>query len=145
MDAGTAAEFDLETFLPYLLNQAAEATSLAFETDYRGEYGLSRAQWRVMANLGRFGAMTASQICRRTHEEKTRVSRSVQALADRGWLRREAVAGDRRSERLSLTAEGRAVFDRLGARAAAFDRALRARLGPEAAALEGLLRRLAAR
>ncbi|MCU9849572.1 MarR family transcriptional regulator [Defluviimonas sp. WL0024] len=125
--AGT--EFDLEGFLPYLLNQAAETTGREFAAAYRGSYGMTRTQWRVMAHLGRFGAMTAAEICRRAMEEKTGVSRSVQALEDRGWLIRGAVAEDRRAEALSLTPSGREVYDALAAEAIRFDALLRARLG----------------
>ncbi len=34
-------DFDLQDFLPYLLNQAAEATSRGFQATYRARYGLT--------------------------------------------------------------------------------------------------------
>ena len=77
-------EFDLDAFMPYLLNQAAEHVSLGFAATYKAEYGLTRTQWRVMANLGRFGAMSAVEICRISHIEKTRVSRAVAQLEGAG-------------------------------------------------------------
>lgn len=140
-----AEEFDLGGFLPYLLNQAAELTSQSFHEAYRGDYGMTRTQWRVMANLGKFGAMTASGICRISHVEKTKVSRAVGALAAKGWLARAADPDDGRAEVLSLTDAGQAVFSALGGRALAYDRALREELGAEeAAALDRALRRLIA-
>lgn len=138
-------DFDLADFLPYLLNQAAEATSRAFQAEYRQSHGMTRTQWRVLANLGKFGAMTAAEIGRISHIEKTKVSRAVAVLEGRGHLTRAADPGDRRAERLSLTPTGQAVFADLGARAVAHDRALRAALGPQdAAALDRALRRLVA-
>lgn len=137
--------FDLERFLPYLLNQAAEATSKSFHATYRLEYGMSRTQWRIMANLGKFGAMTARDICAISHMEKTKVSRAVAALEAEGWLSRAQSPQDRRAEILSLTDSGRKVFADLGKRAIAYDRELRAQLGPELAArLDDLLHRLIA-
>jgi DNA-binding MarR family transcriptional regulator len=137
-------DFDLRDFLPYLLNQAAEATSRGFQAAYRDRYGFTRTQWRVMANLGKFGAMTARDICAISHIEKTKVSRAVAALELAGLLSRAPSATDRRAEVLSLTDRGRAVFAELGALALAFDRQLRAMLGPEdAERLVSLLRRLA--
>ncbi len=137
--------FDLQDFLPYLLNQAAEATSRSFEGIYKAGYGMSRTQWRVLANLGRFGAMTARDICRISHIDKTKVSRAVAALEADGLLARVPSPDDRRAEFLSLTPEGRAVFAALGQRANAFDRALRARLGPEASArIDAILREIIA-
>ena len=141
---GPSDDFDLQDFLPYLLNQAAEATSRGFQATYRDRYGFTRTQWRVMANLGKFGAMTARDICAISHIEKTKVSRAVAALEQAGLLSRAPSATDRRAEMLSLTDQGRTVFAELGALALAFDRQLRGMLGAEdAARLAGLLRRLA--
>jgi DNA-binding MarR family transcriptional regulator len=122
-------DFDLEVFVPYLLNQAAEATSRGFQAHYRAEYGLTRAQWRVMAHLGRFGAMTAAEICRRTMVEKTKISRAVAALEERGLLVREKLDGDRRSENLRLTRAGRGVYAALGRRAVQYGQELESRIG----------------
>jgi DNA-binding MarR family transcriptional regulator len=126
--------FDLQDFLPYLLNQAAEATSRGFQATYRDRYGLTRTQWRVMANLGRFGAMTARDICKISHIDKTKVSRAVAGMEAEGLLIRATSATDRRVENLSLTDQGRAVFLEIGQRALAFDAELRARLGPDISA-----------
>ena len=130
-----AQDFDLEVFLPYLLNQAAEVTSQSFQHVYRREHGMTRTQWRVLANLGKFGAKTASEICRISHLDKTKVSRAVAALEAEGLLLRAPTKEDRRSEVLSLTERGRQLFSALGAKANAFDRDLRQRLGPEQSAV----------
>lgn len=136
--------FDLDLFLPYLLNQAAEATSEAFQAHYRVEYGMTRTQWRVLANLGKRGAMTAVEICRVTYIEKTKVSRAVQALTEEGLLKRGAVSGDRRQEMLTLTSAGQEAFLVLGQRALSFDQALREKLGKAATdTLVSVLRQLA--
>ena len=138
-------DFDLEQFLPYLLNQAAEVTSRSFQAIYREHYGMTRTQWRVMANLGKFGAMTAKDICVISHVEKTKVSRAVSALEADGCLLRTPSEEDRRAEILSLTDKGRTAFADLGQRAIAYDRDLRRRLGPELTIqLDALLKRLIA-
>ena len=85
MDKPGTQDFDLEGFLPYLLNQAAEATSKSFHDTYKAAYGMTRTQWRVLANLGKFGSMTARDICTISHIEKTKVSRAVAALEAEGW------------------------------------------------------------
>jgi DNA-binding MarR family transcriptional regulator len=144
-DTSGPGEFDLETFLPYLLNQAAEATSKSFQARYKAAYGMTRTQWRVLANLGKFGAMTARDICTISHIEKTKVSRAVAALAADGLLLRTQSPQDRRAEFLSLTAQGGAVFHDLGQRAIAYDRALRSSLGADLAQkLDAVLRELIA-
>ncbi|MGL4309191.1 MAG: MarR family winged helix-turn-helix transcriptional regulator [Paracoccaceae bacterium] len=145
IDGGQPAEFDLQNFLPYLLNQAAEATSRSFQATYRALYGMSRTQWRVMANLGKFGAMTARDICAISHIEKTKVSRAVAMMETEGMLSRAISAQDRRAEILSLTEKGRAIFRDLGQRAIAYDRDLRDQLGPALSdQLEDMLRKFVA-
>ena len=136
--------FDLEDFLPYLLNQAAEATSHGFQAIYRDRHGFTRTQWRVMANLGKFGAMTARDICAISHIEKTKVSRAVAALEQAAMLSRTPSETDRRAEMLSLTPKGQTTFVQLGKLATGFDRQLRETLGPaQAERFASILRRLA--
>ena len=135
--------FSLDSFLPYLLNQAAERASARFADVYKSRYGLLRTDWRVLFHLGRFGQMTARDIGARTHEDKTRISRSVARLEGRGFLTREADPEDRRAERLSLTDAGRKVFADLSAEAAAHDAALAAKIGArDMAVLKGMLEKL---
>ncbi|UWU30870.1 MarR family winged helix-turn-helix transcriptional regulator (plasmid) [Rhizobium sp. WSM1274] len=129
IEQNTDPDFDLEQFLPYMLNQAAEVTSRSFQAVYRDLYGMTRTQWRVMANLGKFGAMTARDICLISHIEKTKVSRAVSALESAGFLRRNPSEDDRRAEILNLTEKGRTAFRDLGHRANEYDRKLRADLG----------------
>ena len=79
-------DFDLRFFLPYLLNQAAEESSLAFQQVYKGRYGMLRTEWRVLFHLGIYGEMTAKEIGERARMHKTKISRAVQRLADRRFL-----------------------------------------------------------
>ncbi len=133
--------FDLQDFLPYLLTQAAEAASQGFQQIYRDRYGMTRTQWRVMANLGKFGAMTARDICEISHIEKTKVSRAVAALERAAMLQRSPSEHDRRAEILSLTEKGLAAFADLGERAVDYDLALRRSLrGKDFAELNRVLR-----
>lgn len=137
-------DFQLDDFLPYLLNNAAEVTSRAFSAHYREAYGMSRAQWRIMAHLGRGTPMTASDICINGHLEKSKVSRAVSGLEEMGLLERAPSSTDRRAEILTLTQAGLRIYADLSARATQFQNDLTARLGPQQMqALTGLLREMA--
>ncbi|MBM2575577.1 winged helix-turn-helix transcriptional regulator [Jannaschia sp. Os4] len=137
------ADFDVADFLPYLLAQAAEATSRRFSRVYRDRHGMLRTEWRVLFHLGRFGEMTAGAISARAMIEKSKVSRAVARLADGGMVAAAADSADRRRAILSLTARGLEVFAELEREAAAFEAELRARLGPDdVAALKRSLRSL---
>lgn len=100
----------LQEFWPYLLNQAAEATSLAFQRHYKRKYGMLRTEWRVVFHLGRYGPLTAKDICTRATIHKTKVSRAVAALENRRYVERTELPADRRHEILKLTKAGEAVF-----------------------------------
>jgi len=51
--------FDINNFLPYLLNRAAEKSSSGFQKEYKSKYGILLTEWRVLFHLGRYGEMTA--------------------------------------------------------------------------------------
>ena len=122
----TEDDFDLGRFLPYALNQAAEATSLGFQKYYRQRYGMLRTEWRVLFHLGQYGGMTAKAICDRASLHKTKVSRAVQALEQKRYLLRTPQEQDRRLETLSLTRQGQAVYADLYQAARSYDAALSA-------------------
>ncbi len=117
-------EFDLQLFVPYLLNQAAEQASLDFQQVYKGRYGMLRTEWRVLFHLGIYGEMTATEIGDRARMHKTKISRAVQKLTERRYLARVRDDADRRSEWLSLTPQGRVVYDDLRRVAEEYDTAL---------------------
>lgn len=139
-------DFDLRLFLPYLLNQAAEESSLSFQQVYKGRYGMLRTEWRVLFHLGIYGEMTAKEIGSRARMHKTKISRAVQKLSDRRFLVRERDSFDRRSERLSLTPAGRAAYVELRTVAEAYENRLTQDLTAEdVARLRQMLAKLADR
>jgi DNA-binding MarR family transcriptional regulator len=136
--------FDLSQFLPYALAQAAEATSSGFQSYYRQKYGMLRTEWRVVFHLGRYGEMTAKEVCTRASLHKTKVSRAVRALERKRFLTRTPQAQDRRHETLSLTRQGRDVFADLYEAAKEYDAKLSAHFTPaERAVLDKCLGKIA--
>jgi DNA-binding MarR family transcriptional regulator len=112
--------------MPYLLNQAAEATSLDFQKYYKANYGMLRTEWRVLFHLGRYGSLTAKDICTYSQIHKTKISRAVSALEARRFLTRDVLESDRRLEMLTLTRAGKVAFDDLVAEAQRYNAALMA-------------------
>lgn len=137
-------EFNLQHFLPYQLNQAAEVSSLAFQNVYKKRYGMLRTEWRVLFHLGLYGQMTASEIGQRAKMHKTKISRAVHRLTERRFVERARDRQDRRVEHLTLTAQGQAAYLDLHEVAARYEQSLTAQLDPEeAAALRRALEKLA--
>ena len=124
-------DFDLRQFLPYLLNQAAEISSQSFQRIYKGRYGMLRTEWRVLFHLAIYESMTAKDICEKAMMHKTKVSRAVQRLEQRRYLVRKPDEKDRRHEWLTLTTQGRAVYEDLRAHAQQHDQILTNKLSNE--------------
>ena len=121
-------DFDLQHFLPYLLNQAAEVSSTGFQSYYKAKYGMLRTEWRVIFHLGRYGKMTAKEICERARLHKTKVSRAVSALEVKRFLTRTELTSDRRHEELLLTRGGKSAYADLRQEAKRYDLELMARI-----------------
>lgn len=144
-DLATEAPFLLEGFLPYQLSVAANRISRLFARRYSREFGLSIAEWRVMAVVGRFGAITARVVAERTEMDKVKVSRAAAGLLAAGLLAQGPDPDDGRARRLRLTGRGREVHRAIVARARTLAGELEAGLAVgELAALQGALARLSA-
>ncbi|HIP23265.1 MAG TPA: MarR family transcriptional regulator [Rhodobacteraceae bacterium] len=123
--------FDLASFLPYLLNRAAEESSVEFARIYKDNYGLLRTEWRVLFHLGQHGELTATDIGRISRLHKTKISRAVAGLQKRRYLRKTTSAEDRRREFLKLTDLGVKVFEALSEEAQSYNQRLLARFSPK--------------
>ena len=138
------SEFALQDFLPYLLNQAAGESSLAFQKAYKNRYGMLRTEWRVLFHLGTYGQMTATGICDKARIHKTKISRAVQKLSERRFVVRARSDEDRRVEYLKLTPAGEAAYRDLRTEAEDYDARLRGQFtSGEVALLRMMLKRLA--
>jgi DNA-binding MarR family transcriptional regulator len=90
-----------------------------------------RTEWRVLFHLGIYGELTATEIGTRARMHKTKISRAVQKLEERRFIKRVRDVSDRRSERLSLTPTGQAAYEDLREVASAYDARLTSRFAPE--------------
>ncbi len=123
--------FDIASFLPYLLNRAAEDSSAEFARIYKDRYGLLRTEWRVLFHLGQHGELTATDIGRISKIHKTKVSRAVAGLQKRRYLQRSPNVRDRRIEFLKLTSQGQRVFAELAGVAATYNARLMGQFSPD--------------
>jgi DNA-binding MarR family transcriptional regulator len=125
------AKLQLEAFLPYRLNRIAAAVSQDFRSVYGPHHDLTIPEWRVLATLGQFEEISAKEIGRHSSMHKTKVSRAVQALEERRWLKRRESEEDRREELLTLTALGRKAYREIVPKAVEFERRILDELGSE--------------
>ncbi len=104
---------ELENFLPYRLSVLAQLVSESLHNLYAGPFALTVTQWRVMAALGRFEPLTASDVGQRIVMDKVAVSRAVSALMKRGLVERATDRADRRRASLRLSSRGRAMHAKI--------------------------------
>ena len=128
--AGEGPAFILERFAPFRLSVLANRMTRAVADVYMRRFKLSAPEWRTMAVLGRFGAMTANGVVERTAMDKVRVSRTVTRLLRSGHITRRTDPKDRRRAILDLTAKGLAVYRQIVPKALAVEAELLADLTP---------------
>ncbi len=142
----TLQALELEKFLPYRLSVLAQLVSESLHNLYAQPFGLSVTQWRVMAALGRFAPLTASDVGQRIVMDKVAVSRAVAGLMKSGLIERATDSHDRRRASLKLSARGRAMHARIVPLALAYQQRLHDALSPdERRTFEALADRLFAR
>ena len=107
----TADQFELERFLPYRLSLLSNTVSQGIAQIYQQTHQLSVTEWRIMAVLGRYPGLTASQLCERTVMDKVSISRGVSTLLDKKMVQRVTDARDRRKRPLRISAVGKSVLD----------------------------------
>lgn len=139
------ARLELERFLPYRLSVLSNRISQTIASAYADRFGLAVTEWRVIAVLGRYRGLSATEVAARTAMDKVAVSRAVARLLERGLLQRDTHGDDRRRSVLELSAAGAAVFDDVVPMALAYERALLAPLDADGrAALDALIGKLEA-
>jgi DNA-binding MarR family transcriptional regulator len=135
--------FVLERFVPFRLSVLANRMTRAVAGVYARRFNVSAPEWRTLAVLGRFGAMTANSVVERTAMDKVRVSRAVTRLLELGYITRRTDPLDRRRAILELTASGQNVYKQIVPRALAVETELLQALDPgERAAFEAAISKL---
>lgn len=136
-------DFILQDFLPFLLNRAAEESSLEFQAEYKNRYGMLRTEWRVLFHLGIHGSLTAKDISLRAKIHKTKISRAVFKLTERRFVSRNRDENDRRAEHLTLTPAGEKAYRDLRLVAQNYDAKLASQFSKdETATLRRLLKKM---
>ena len=113
MNKKTVEILDLRRFFPYRLAVLEQRVGCATSRHYQGEFDLSRIEWRVMATLAMFDRISATDICEFTPMAKMQVSRAIARLKQKGLLAQQVSESDHRAIQLSLTADGRRIYQQI--------------------------------
>ncbi len=119
----TAADDDVLELVHSLMH---DYRSLQYRFLRDGPHDITHMDGKVLGYFGRHAGATQSDLALHSGRDKAQLARLIKGLRERGLLAAEADAADRRNQRLSLTADGKAVHRelqqqarRLGAKAVA--------------------------
>ena len=87
---------DLDSFLPYRLAVIAARVSKSMSVLYAEKFGISIAEWRVIAHLARSERVSVRDIHARVNLDKVKVSRAVSRLEEAGLVLKASNAADNR-------------------------------------------------
>jgi DNA-binding MarR family transcriptional regulator len=114
--------FDLDRFLPYLVNKLASRLSDELAAVYQRQFGITIPEWRVVAHLAANRNVSIREIFDRVAMDKAKVSRAAARLELSGYVKKTVNATDRRLIELQLTAKGQKLFEKIEPLALAYER-----------------------
>lgn len=121
MSTARTAPLILEDFLPYRLSVLSNTISSAIAGAYASRFGLTVAEWRIIAVLGRFPGISAREVAEKTAMDKVAVSRAVGRLRAADYVNHAVASDDRRRSVLELSARGRDLLGRVAPMARAYE------------------------
>jgi len=132
---------DDDEYIGYVLSDVARLIRTVFDRRVR-DIGLTRAQWLVLTRLYRRPGASQTELADMLEIDRASAGRMIDRMQKNGWVERRADTGDRRVNRLHLTADARRAHRGMWAIAeATVDNAL----APLSAAERDQFTRLAAR
>ncbi|WP_339724330.1 MarR family winged helix-turn-helix transcriptional regulator [uncultured Paraglaciecola sp.] len=114
----------LEQFVPYRMVHLAANISLGLSKIYKDEFDITIAQWRVLAQLAAQQKLYSKDISNITSMDKSKVSRAVKTLESKGYLYKVTDKKDNRAAYLSLTTQGKTLYQKIAPKALQWERQL---------------------
>ena len=89
---------------------------LRTHADYKAaQFGITRAQWAVLARLDRFEGLKQSELAEMLDVQPITLTRLLDRLCASGLIERRPDPNDRRANRLYLTSAARPLLEQFGA------------------------------
>jgi len=120
---------ELNQSLPLKLLKAREAVMDEFRPVLNAN-GVTEQQWRVIRALVEAEAMDAGQLARAVNLRMPSLSRIIRDLDERGIISKARSPTDRRLVNVTLTDDGRALFEAIAPRQEKRYKAIEERVGP---------------
>jgi MarR family transcriptional regulator for hemolysin len=85
----------------------------AYADRQAARYGITRAQWAVLANVERTEGLKQSELAEQMEMQPITLTRLIDKLCDNGWIERRGDENDRRVNRLYLRKAARPLLGKL--------------------------------
>src|SRR5512139_367920 len=95
-------------YIGYMLSDVARLIRTVFDRRVR-DLGLTRGQWLVLTRVYRRPGVSQTELADMLEIDRASAGRMIDRMERGGWVERRADPGDRRINRLHLTAEARKV------------------------------------
>jgi MarR family transcriptional regulator, organic hydroperoxide resistance regulator len=105
--------FDLDHYLPYLINRVGSIMALRFGEDVLAQFDLTIVMWRVLAALSSHGAQRHTDLAGLTSIGVSTLSRIVTRLVRMGLVVRAPSKTSGREIAVALSERGRRLVNRL--------------------------------
>ena len=111
----------LNQFIPYLLVNLAKRVSDSCASIYENDFDITIPEWRILARLAENDRQNSRELAAVTFMDKSKVSRAVKLLDEKGYLLKAKDVADQRVTYLSLSQAGRALYERIAPEALAWE------------------------
>src|ERR1700722_9256178 len=85
----------------------------AYEDKQAARYGITRAQWAVLAKVERTEGLKQSELAEQLEMQPITATRLIDRLCDNGWIERRGAESRRRVKRLYLRKAARPLLGKL--------------------------------
>jgi len=85
----------------------------AYADRQAARYGITRAQWAVLAKVERFEGMKQTELAEQMEMQPITLTRLIDRLCDAGWIERRSDDSDRRVNRLYLRKAAKPLLTKL--------------------------------
>ena len=110
---------EVDDFIILRIRTFARKVQRVVVRDALKDEGLALLEWQLLFSVARFGSCHLAHITRRTSIDPAHGSRAVAALEKKGLISRHEDPENRRRKVISLTEDGKEVFNRIWPRARA--------------------------
>ena len=105
-------DFRYEDFIPAKVQSLSAAITHLVSKELEAVHALSLNEWRILAHIAAVEGATEQSVANTSGVDKGWVSRSLNALLERGLVVRSTDRNDRRKRPLELTDDGVAAFEK---------------------------------